>query len=61
MVIILLKALMSNSNVIIGLDNFNSYYDKQLKFDRLEELLLYSKRRLFMGIYKADLNRRRIN
>ena len=38
------KALISNSNVIVGIDNLNSYYDKQLKFDRLKELNLYSKK-----------------
>ena len=32
------KNLLKSSFTVIGLDNLNSYYDKQLKFDRLKDL-----------------------
>ena len=32
------KHLLKSSFTVIGLDNLNSYYDKQLKFDRLKDL-----------------------
>ena len=45
----LAKGLMSDSNIIIGLDNLNSYYDKNLKFDRLKELNIIQKKEVFHG------------
>jgi UDP-glucuronate 4-epimerase len=44
----LAKALISQGDSIIGIDNFNNYYDPQLKFDRLS----------LLGITKNDINKR---
>jgi UDP-glucuronate 4-epimerase len=34
----LAKALLNEGHSLIGVDNFNDYYDPQLKFDRLKQL-----------------------
>ena len=50
------KALMSDSNIIVGIDNLNSYYDKKLKFDRLKEINIYSKKKSYSWEFiKADI------
>ncbi len=38
------KRLLSNNEIVIGLDNMNSYYDIKLKENRLNELKRYSKK-----------------
>lgn len=34
----LTKALLERGDSVVGIDNINSYYDVNLKFDRLSEL-----------------------
>ena len=50
------KNLLKSSFTVIGLDNINSYYDKQLKFDRLKDLeILKNDKYLDWEFIKADL------
>ncbi|MFA6322577.1 MAG: NAD-dependent epimerase/dehydratase family protein [Candidatus Buchananbacteria bacterium] len=46
------KALAEQGNEVVGLDNFNSYYDPQLKEDRINHLLSGLK----VKIYRRDLS-----
>ena len=39
----LVKALLKNGNIVVGIDNLNDYYDPRLKRARLSELKLFSK------------------
>ena len=59
----LCKKLMENGNEVIGLDNFNSYYDVGLKKARLDELYKISKERnISFELIKEDLeNKKAIN
>ena len=34
----LTKALIKDNKTVLGIDNFNKYYDINLKFDRVKEL-----------------------
>ena len=36
------KALLEQGESVVGLDNINDYYDRQLKRDRLKQLVTYS-------------------
>ena len=38
----LCKKLTNSEDNIIGIDNLNSYYDKSLKLDRLDNISLYT-------------------
>ena len=50
------KNLLKSSFSVIGLDNINSYYDKQLKFDRLKDLeSIKNDKSLDWEFIKADL------
>ena len=52
------KYLLSTSNVkIIGIDNFNNYYSKKLKKDRIKELSKYKK---FSFFNTNILNKRKL-
>ena len=42
----LVKALVNQGKIVLGIDNINDYYDSNLKFDRLTEL----------GINKSDVS-----
>ncbi len=42
----LVRSLLDNGNVVVGLDNLNDYYDVNLKLDRLRQL----------GIYDVDIS-----
>tara|TARA_Y100000992_G_scaffold299507_1_gene266419 strand:+ start:1252 stop:2268 length:1017 start_codon:yes stop_codon:yes gene_type:complete len=48
----LTKALLNNGLKVVGVDNLNSYYDINLKNDRLKELLNFSKNRNCENHYK---------
>ena len=50
------KNLLKSSFTVIGIDNINSYYEKQLKFDRLKDLeKLKNDKSLDWEFIKADL------
>ncbi len=50
------KRLIKNKNYIIGVDNFNDYYDPNLKNSRIENLISEkNKPNEFFKIYKADI------
>ena len=52
----LANELMSKSNFLIGFDNLNSYYNKNLKLDRLKELDLKAKSSIYSWEFiKGDL------
>ena len=38
----LCKVLLNRNNVVVGIDNLNEYYDVNLKYHRLDELVKYS-------------------
>tara|TARA_Y100000589_G_scaffold252777_1_gene241411 strand:+ start:2332 stop:3348 length:1017 start_codon:yes stop_codon:yes gene_type:complete len=50
----LCKKLLQNNYEVIGIDNFNSYYDPSLKEDRFKELKKISSKKYFQ-IYREDI------
>ncbi len=50
----LCKKLLQNNYEVIGIDNFNSYYDTSLKEDRFKELKKISSKKYFQ-IYREDI------
>ena len=52
----LVKSLIKDSHVVIGLDNINDYYSTNLKFDRLKELGIYrDKAKDFLSLNGSNL------
>tara|TARA_B100000945_G_C20405173_1_gene609586 strand:+ start:957 stop:1919 length:963 start_codon:yes stop_codon:yes gene_type:complete len=49
----LAKSLLKKKFFVVGIDNFNSYYDKKIKYKRLKSLLSVSKNKF--KNYKLDL------
>ena len=49
------KKLLSLGHKVIGIDNINSYYDKNLKILRKKEILKFSKKSNFL-FYKLDIS-----
>ena len=50
------KELLKNGNTVIGIDNFNDYYDVNLKIERNKYLLNYAKELgVEFKIFKEDL------
>ena len=49
------KKLLSLGHKVIGIDNINSYYDKNLKLLRKKEILKFSKKSNFL-FYKLDIS-----
>ena len=48
----LTRALLNKDFSVIGVDNLNSYYDTNLKNERLKELSNFSKKRNLQNNYK---------
>ena len=52
----LVKALLNNGHIVVGLDNINDYYDVKLKYARLNELgIKQEKASVFLHSSKSDL------
>ena len=50
------KKLLNNGFNVVGIDNFNNYYDQNLKKERLKELVVESdKKSKFFKIYKTNI------
>ena len=57
----LCKKLLENGEELVGLDNLNSYYDIQLKKDRLKELdFLSNRKKSNWTFFSEDLNNQRL-
>ena len=48
----LVKKLIDSGETVVGLDNINDYYDKKLKYDRLENIKCSSKKNFNRFIFK---------
>ena len=52
----LVKALLNNGHIVIGIDNINDYYDVNLKYARLNELgIKQQKASVFLKVSKSEL------
>ena len=49
------KSLINKKNLVIGVDNLNSYYSKKLKVDRLKDIEKLNNKKKYFKFYKLDL------